>query len=362
MRRCRRNAGVVTLAFLMSGCASWFQPEDPLIAETCTSISNITEKNYKLGASISYLLVGLGAVFEKSGVTLTSQMASYQMDQDRICRMRAKGKISEDDWLKASLAFASASSAGASRSNDPEVLQKLKKNLDELQTQVRKISEMGPRPPGTLAPLTELDPNKVIADAQQLSDAELDARLKALSNTFEGQAYSVVRLREEYEKAQKVRDVQDFQLLGTLAALQKQVESLRSVREPGAPEPAWRQQKTFRVTFDLGASELSERAKSSLQSALSALPKLADYRVELFGYTDTSGTPATNATLSMARAQEARDFLMDVVQLEPSKILAVGRQRGVTKFGSPKENRVVEVRVFVFGTPGTVAETAAAPR
>jgi len=362
------SIGGVLLAVLVTGCASWppwGQPEDPLIAETCTSISNITEKNYRLGASMSYVLVGLGLIFEKSGVTLTSQMADHQIDQDRICRLRAKGKISEESWLQASLAFATASSAGASRTKDPEVLRKLKENLADLQVQVRKISEIGPRTPEIRGSVTELDISQVIADAQLVSDTELSARLKALNDKFGFQADSVATLREQYEKSQKARDEQDFRLLGTLAALQKQVETLRSASGPitvaGAQQLAWRQQQTFRIGFDLGSSNLSERAKLTLRSALSELTHSEDYRVELFGYTDTSGSAVTNAALSMARAQEARDFLMDMVQLEPSKILAVGRQRGVSKFGSPKENRVVEVRVFVLGAPDAFAE-AVAPR
>ncbi len=364
LKRIQSMSGVIVLALSMTGCATWpvwFKPEDPRIAEACTSIRNVTEKNYKLGASISYLLVGLGVGFEKSGVALTNEMASYQMDQDRICRQRVKGEISEESWLKASLAYASASSAAASRSNDPAVLQKLKKNLEELQIAVRKISEMSPRVPGNPTSVTELDLSKVMADAQQMFDSELSARLKALNDTLGGQVTSIAALRDEFEKAQMVRNEQEFRLLGTISALQKQVEILSGPR-PKAPEPVWKQQQTFRITFAFGASTLSEQAKSTLQSDLGALPKSEDYRVELFGYADTSGSPGANAALSSARAQETRDFLTDVVQLAPSKILAVGHEHGVSKFGAPKENRIVEVRAFVLDAPRAVTEATAVAR
>jgi outer membrane protein OmpA-like peptidoglycan-associated protein len=189
--------------------------------------------------------------------------------------------------------------------------------------------------------------------------------LTRLSETLGDRADSgVTKLREEYKQAQTKQDERQFQVLVQIAALQKRIDAAGADPQArtDAQKPAWRQRQTLRVTFDLGKSDLSERGKFALQSALSDLQKSPEYRVEIFGYTDTSGSPAINAALSLARAQEARDFIVDVLHLEPSKMLVVGRQRGVDKFGPPRENRAVEIRVFVYGTPNAGTSAAAAVR
>ena len=67
------------------------------------------------------------------------------------------------------------------------------------------------------------------------------------------------------------------------------------------------------ITFVAGSSELTGDGKRQALQFLTAIkaPQLASKRFDVNGYTDASGNPATNRTLSQKRAQAVVDFLVN---------------------------------------------------
>lgn len=64
------------------------------------------------------------------------------------------------------------------------------------------------------------------------------------------------------------------------------------------------------VTFATGKADLTENAKIVLNTVIEALRDNPDVRVEIRGYTDDTGSAATNLTLSQRRAESVRNFLI----------------------------------------------------
>lgn len=354
---CRRALGYLLFG-LVSGCCLLPPNEDPRVVQKCTSISNVVGKNYKLGARVSSFLLGGGLDFERSGVTLTAEAAERQIELDRLCRTWAVGGMSDDKWADASTKYIVASAVALSRAGNPEAQQALSDNLEELGELLKSLAAL--KPGGSLDVRSVDDLRQAVMDAQRQSDREISAKLNTLSEAFGTRMDTGnASLREEYRLGRIKYETQQSQVLGALSDMRKRLDELEFVsskeKQKGTTDGGgvqtsaltWQQGQVFRVTFALGQAQLSDRAKFTLRSNLLGLSKDSNYRVELHGYTDISGSPAANASLSLARAQEARDFLTDVLQLDPSRLFAFGRQRGVTKFGANEENRAVEVRVFV---------------
>ena len=68
---------------------------------------------------------------------------------------------------------------------------------------------------------------------------------------------------------------------------------------PPAPAPA----RTFMVYFDWDKATLTDRARQIIKAAAENSTKVQVTRIEVNGYTDTSGTPQYNKGLSMRRAE-----------------------------------------------------------
>jgi outer membrane protein OmpA-like peptidoglycan-associated protein len=66
------------------------------------------------------------------------------------------------------------------------------------------------------------------------------------------------------------------------------------------------------LSFNLGSASLTPAAQAQLRSFAQALqrPQLATMRVAIEGHTDSSGSRATNVSLSQRRAQSAADYLV----------------------------------------------------
>jgi len=67
-----------------------------------------------------------------------------------------------------------------------------------------------------------------------------------------------------------------------------------------APAPA--PQRSYLVFFDWDKYNLTDRAKAIIADAAANIPKVEHTRIEVNGYTDTSGTPKYNKGLSIRRA------------------------------------------------------------
>lgn len=76
-----------------------------------------------------------------------------------------------------------------------------------------------------------------------------------------------------------------------------------------------------------------------------------NYRIQLAGFTEGSGTRLTNELLDVARAEEVRDYLIEEIGLDSSKVFARGSSHTPARLGDGPASRVVEVRVQVISTP-----------
>ena len=77
-----------------------------------------------------------------------------------------------------------------------------------------------------------------------------------------------------------------------------------------APAPTPPPARTYLVFFDWDKYDLSARARQIIAEAAANAPKVQVTRIEVNGYTDTSGTPAYNQGLSVRRADAVKAELV----------------------------------------------------
>jgi outer membrane protein OmpA-like peptidoglycan-associated protein len=80
------------------------------------------------------------------------------------------------------------------------------------------------------------------------------------------------------------------------------------------------------VDFQTGSANLTPQAMATLDQLGKALtsPQLAAYNFKIAGHTDTVGDPATNQSLSDARAQAVKSYLETKFGISDSRLQAVG--------------------------------------
>ena len=76
------------------------------------------------------------------------------------------------------------------------------------------------------------------------------------------------------------------------------------------PPPARAASRTYLVFFDWDQSDLTAHARQVVAQAAQATTRVQVTRIEVNGYTDTSGTPRYNQALSMRRAQSVANELV----------------------------------------------------
>lgn len=117
--------------------------------------------------------------------------------------------------------------------------------------------------------------------------------------------------------------------------------SNRPIRPRVAPK------RDLLITFKLGSALLTDQAQANAKEFATALnsPALASVKFEINGYTDSTGTPARNLTLSQERADALKAFLL-TQGIDGTRILAKGY--GATDFAvsnpAAPENRRVEAK------------------
>lgn len=130
------------------------------------------------------------------------------------------------------------------------------------------------------------------------------------------------------------------------------------VLNPGAtaaPATPARRAIDLEVLFEFDSARLTADGRDVLDSLGGALgsSELADVgRVTLEGHTDAKGSDAYNDSLSLLRAQSARQYLIQKHRIAPGKVQAIGK--GKTEPADPRDpfgaaNR--RVRVVVEGRP-----------
>jgi outer membrane protein OmpA-like peptidoglycan-associated protein len=63
------------------------------------------------------------------------------------------------------------------------------------------------------------------------------------------------------------------------------------------------------VRFDTGKATLTSSAKANLNKLVPVFKEYADTNIEIFGYTDSTGSPEFNLTLSQKRAESVKNYL-----------------------------------------------------
>lgn len=64
------------------------------------------------------------------------------------------------------------------------------------------------------------------------------------------------------------------------------------------------------IRFDTNKATLTTTAKNNLNKLVPVFNEYPDTNIEIFGYTDSTGSPEYNLTLSQKRAQSVRDYLV----------------------------------------------------
>jgi OmpA-OmpF porin, OOP family len=105
--------------------------------------------------------------------------------------------------------------------------------------------------------------------------------------------------------------------------------------------------RSFLVFFDWDKATLTDRARQIVAEAASTSTKVEHTRIEVNGYTDTSGTPQYNQGLSMRRAQAvAAELVRDGVPQTAIAIQGFGETHLLVPTGPgvrEPQNRRVEI-------------------
>ncbi len=111
------------------------------------------------------------------------------------------------------------------------------------------------------------------------------------------------------------------------------------------------------VHFSSNGRDLNESDQQQLKDAFKNTQVGPDTKIIVVGYTDSTGTTNGNYALSRSRANTVKNFLIGLLKLDTSKIVAVGRgaETPVASNDTAK-NRALNRRaeVFILGKPGAV--------
>ena len=114
-----------------------------------------------------------------------------------------------------------------------------------------------------------------------------------------------------------------------------------------APVPAPAAARTYLVFFDWDKATLSDKARQVVKEAADSSTRVQYTRIEVNGYTDTSGTPQYNQGLSMRRAQAvAAELVKNGVPKTAIAIQGFGETRLLVPTGPnvrEPQNRRVEI-------------------
>jgi len=116
---------------------------------------------------------------------------------------------------------------------------------------------------------------------------------------------------------------------------------------PAVAVPAAAVSRSYLVFFDWDKAVLTDRAKQIVAEAAAASKKVQVTKIEVNGYTDTSGTPAYNKGLSVARAKAVMaELVKDGVPAKAIAIMGYGEANLLVATGPnvrEPQNRRVEI-------------------
>ena len=93
------------------------------------------------------------------------------------------------------------------------------------------------------------------------------------------------------------------------------------------------------------------RAKANLDKLVPVFKEYADTEIDIFGYTDSTGSPEFNLSLSQKRAESVQRYLIQNLEVPSKQLKALGFgeqhpiESNATKVGRAK-NRRIEFKVL----------------
>jgi OOP family OmpA-OmpF porin len=103
------------------------------------------------------------------------------------------------------------------------------------------------------------------------------------------------------------------------------------------------------IEFESGKATLADSGKAILDQMSAVLLRLKDKKVEVIGHTDNAGSRAGNLSLSQARAEAVRDYVVGRgVKAEMVSVSGEGPDRPVADNRTPDgraRNRRIEFKV-----------------
>ena len=209
------------------------------------------------------------------------------------------------------------------------------------------------------------DQDKTLADhSKDLDSLVTDADAKAVAA---GQAAQ--RAGERADNAQRSADGAQRAADGTRTfaerGLQRADQREDVIEKNMVAMNKFQVAKSVTVLFPLNQAKLDAEAKAELDE----LAKMTDgkdrYIIEVQGFTDKTGSPLTNEQLSQARADSVARYLVNEHKIPVRTINTLGSGYALpvaddkTREGR-KQNRRVEVRLFVPESTGTSTTVASA--
>jgi outer membrane protein OmpA-like peptidoglycan-associated protein len=335
-----RFSAMTVAMSMLSGCNSLQRPTEAeqRIREQCTDITSVLRKNYSIGGNFEAVVAKLSFQWASTGVVLSGEANERLIQLDYLCRQYATGKISPDTWANLQNSYIIASVKSAQGNTSPEAQKQLRENLETLRKSTDQLAKLRGEATSRLPPTEE-----ILRTAIQTSNDDLRVTLDAMFIKF-GDAMST----DNRMLSAQLRDTrQELEVLR--AMLERTLEVLPKPPVPVPPPlvqiPTWSATAGPKIRFALNKSGLTDEAKELLKAQLSGLKTLLDYRVQLTGYTDPSGSAVLNARLSVARAEETRDFLVDDIGLDTSKVFVRGSGHTPTRLALGNAGRIVEVRI-----------------
>nr|WP_315151135.1 OmpA family protein [uncultured Flavobacterium sp.] len=103
------------------------------------------------------------------------------------------------------------------------------------------------------------------------------------------------------------------------------------------------------ILFDTGKATLTDKAKTNLDKLIPVFTEYSDTNIEIYGYTDSTGSPAFNLTLSEKRAESVKNYLISKgLVASRFKTTGLGIEQPIATNDTPEgrsQNRRVEFAI-----------------
>jgi outer membrane protein OmpA-like peptidoglycan-associated protein len=112
---------------------------------------------------------------------------------------------------------------------------------------------------------------------------------------------------------------------------------------PPPPAPAPRPEQRVTVNFTAGSARLSNIAKAKLDEVALQMKQDPTLRAQVLGYTDNTGSPASQQKISEQRAQAVKNYLVTRHGIDPSRITTEGRGTADATGNAADDRRAVVI-------------------